>query len=195
MFSWQMTFGVFLFVFLEAFFSWRSGTLTATAQRRPNLPFLRHGAMWADALFLSVVLGLVLPHLVFSWPVFVFGIALGALITALLHQTWGSGDATGHMWPAHAHRSWIRDLSVAGWMHLLFTAGVIATLFLYCVSPVSDVTIWFVAIVLTFFVPLAALQPSWAITGRMPDKNAWHIAIFLWVLVWLLSMLKLAGVL
>ncbi|MFA6512395.1 MAG: hypothetical protein WCV86_04715 [Patescibacteria group bacterium] len=190
---WLTTLGVFTFVVLEGIVSWIEGTLTKNSRRKPGISFLAHSAMWSDAFLLSVILGLILPHLVYPWWGVVIGLLLGSVASVALHRAWGSSGATGHMWHSHASRHWLRDMSIAGWMHFLFTIFALAIMYLYVASPVPSHAAWLIGAILVVFVPAASLVPTMVLTRGKPGKNEWKIAGLMWGMVLLVTALKVAG--
>jgi hypothetical protein len=151
--------------------------------------------MWADGIFFSLVNGAMFAHLDLSLATVLVGLALGVFVAAVTHRTWGASGGTGHMWPMHRHNHWLRDLSIAGWLHVIFTALELAVMFAYVVSPMPASVVWIVAGLMTLFVPLAAVQPTWVMVKRAPGKDAWQVAALMWALLWLVTGLKLNGAL
>jgi hypothetical protein len=138
-----------------------------------DLGFVNHGGMWGDLVLLPLANAVIVPYL--SPGAWLAGpLAVSALLSVWLHAGWHGGATAGareHMWPARRHARWWRDLSVAGWLHLLYVAAEVTLLLGYAFTAVPLSVVFIVTAVLTLHVPLGLLQPARALTGRWPPRH------------------------
>ncbi len=159
---------------------------------RLDVGFASHGGMWGDAVLLSIVNAVVVPWIEPGW--WLAGPALaGVAATVALHAWWHGGRRHGlreHMWPARPTGRWWRDLSWAGWCHVLYVAGEVAVLAAYAATPLPAPVVLLVSILLTAHVPLGVLQPPWIASRQIHRSDvvqaAWAIAA-----TWIVAAIKL----
>jgi hypothetical protein len=107
-------------------------------------------------------------------------------------HTGASADTTGdHMWPARVHGSWWRDLSWAGWAHVVYVSGELALLVGFLVHVMPPEVVMFVAAVFTIHVPIGLLQPRWFTTGHIATIAEQPLLAPLLVALWAMTMVKL----
>jgi hypothetical protein len=95
------------------------------------------------------------------------------------------------MWPSHAQGVWWRDLSWAGWAHVLYVIGQLSVLLGFGLhNAPSDVAI-FVAAIFTIHVPIGLLQPRWYLTGHIATVQEQPLLAPLLLALWAVTMLKL----
>lgn len=159
---------------------------------RLDIGFGGHGGMWGDALLLPVVNALVTPWVEPGW--WLLGtLAVGLAGSIALHVWWHGGHDGGireHMWPARPSGQWHRDLSWAGWMHVIYVTGEVAVLAVYLVTPLPLTTVILVSLLLTFHVPLGVLVPAWTAASRVFREDVWQTAIAV-ATTWTIAVLKL----
>jgi hypothetical protein len=176
-----------LTVVVSAATAWLEGNW----RRRPNLDlgFANHGGMWGDLILLPFVNAVIVPWIrPGSW--LAGPLAVAVPVSLWLHARWhGGGGAREHMWPARSHGHWSRDLSVAGWLHVLYVIGQLTLLLAYAVTPVPTAVVLVVSAVLTMHVPLGLLQPARALTGRWSPRHPLLIPAL--VLIWGVAAVKL----
>lgn len=150
--------------------------------------------MWGDLLLLPIANAAIVPWLaVGGWlaPATLAGIAA----SWWLHRGWHGGDDEGvwreHLWPARAHGRWARDLSWAGWLHVVYVAAEMTLLIGYAVTPVPPLVVAIVTVVLTLHVPLGLLSPAWVAThGRVVRHRLLWPAL---LIVWAIAIVKTFG--
>jgi hypothetical protein len=138
---------------------------------RPGLGmgFSNHGGMWGDLVLLPIANAAIVPHL--SFGVWVIpALAVATLASIAVHVHWGgrgegrrSGD---HMWPALDRTSWWRDLSGAGWAHVLYVIGELTLLLGFAVHAMPLSAVLLVAAIFSLHVPLGLLQPRRFVSSR-----------------------------
>ena len=164
-------------------------------RKRPGLAmgFADHGGMWSDLVLLSMANAVIAPHLSVGW--WRAAALLASTVPALaVHAYWysprGGGD---HMWPAHVHGVWWRDLSWAGWAHVVYVMGELTLLAGFAIHPVpSDVAI-FVAAIFTIHVPIGLLQPRWFLTGHIATVQEQPLLAPLLLALWAVTGVKIGG--
>ena len=141
-------------------------------RRRPGLAmgFADHGGMWDDLVLLPVANAAVAPYLTIG-PWLAWAVALSALASAAVHVHWYRGDrvvhSPEHMWPTRPRGSWFGDLSIAGWLHVLYVTGELTLLVGFLVHDLPATVVLLVAAIFTIHVPIGLLQPRWFVTGRI----------------------------
>lgn len=143
--------------------------------RRPGLDlgFVNHGGMWGDGLLLPVANAVAAPLVPFDGRI-PGVLLLAAAASVLLHAHWHGGTRHGfrdHLWPSRPAAQWARDLSWAGWCHVVFVTGQLALLMAFAVTAVPLLAVVIVTGILTIHVPLGLLQPAWLATGHVPRSN------------------------
>ncbi len=169
--------------------AWLEGTWRRGGEL--DLGFVNHGGMWGDLVLLPLANAVIAPCL--SPGAWLAGpLVVSAVVSVWLHVGWHGGGATGareHMWPSRPYAHWSRDLSVAGWLHLLYVGGEVTLLLAYALTPVPASVVLIVAAVLTLHVPLGLLQPARLLTGRWSARHALLAPAL--ALVWTVGALKL----
>jgi hypothetical protein len=146
--------------------------LEGSWRKRPGLAmgFADHGGMWDDLILLPVANAVIVPHLSAGWWI-AGALAAATVASVAVHIHWYRGHRVSHspehMWPARAHGSWARDLSIAGWLHVLYVIGELTLLAGFLVFPMPRATILLVVAIFTVHVPIGLLQPRFFLTGRV----------------------------
>lgn len=96
-----------------------------------------------------------------------------------------------HMWPARAHGTWWRDLSWAGWAHVVYVAGELTVLIGFALHDVPADVVLFVAVIFTLHVPIGLLQPRWFLTGHIATVQEQPLLAPLLLALWAATMVKL----
>lgn len=166
-------------------------------RRRPGLGmgFANHGGMWSDLVLLSLANAVIVPHLTAGAWIGGAG-AVGVAASLWVHRHWyqrGSGTETrgDHMWPARRHGTWARDLSWAGWAHVLYVAAELALLVGFVLHPAPAAAVLFVAGIFTVHVPIGLLQPRWFVSGDIPGVREQPLLLPCLLLLWSAIALKL----
>ncbi len=158
-------------VVLSALISALERTFTS---RLVTMGFLYHGGMWGDLLILSVVNGYVFPHLTRNTAIVYGSSAVAIVLTLIAHWAWANGmrehHMTGHMFPAHVHGVWYRDLSLSGWMHIVTMTFLLGILLVYIVSPMPRDVVMLTSVLVSIHVVLGTVQPGWYCTGSLLTK-------------------------
>jgi hypothetical protein len=192
-------------------FSWTAWLISAAAvvvsgavawwenswRQRPGLDmgFLDHGGMWDDLILLSVANAMIVPHLTLStW--LVPALVVSTVASLWVHRHWYRGDKSSHscehMWPSRPCGTWYRDLSWAGWLHVLYVVGELTLLVGFLVHPVPTLTVLVVAVIFTIHVPIGLLQPRWFLTRRIASPRQQPLLIPLLMLLWIVAVGKIA---
>ncbi len=153
--------------------------------------FIDHGGMWSDLVLLSMANAAIVPHLTFGrWIVPAMLLASAASLWVHLHwyRPHGGGD---HMWPHHTRRSWWRDLSWAGWAHVVYVIGELTLLLGFLVHTVPSDVVVLVAAIFTIHVPIGLLQPRWFLTGHIATVQEQPLLAPLLLALWAATMTKL----
>ncbi len=161
-------------------------------RRRPGLAmgFADHGGMWDDMILLPIANAVITPHLSEGrW--IVAAVVLAAAASVFVHIHWYRGHRDSHspehMWPARPYGTWRRDLSVAGWLHVLYVIGELTLLVGFVLHPMPAATTALVATIFTVHVPIGLLQPRWFLTGRIATLREQPLLVpcvlTLWIVV------------
>lgn len=172
------------FVLLSGACAWCEGNWA----RRDDLEigFVNHGGMWSDVLLLPIANALIVPWLSLAgWLVVpaTAGIAASWWLHARWHRGGGGGHWREHMWPARTHDGWHRNLSWAGWLHVVYVAAEMTLLLVYAVTPVPASAIVIVSLLLTLHVPIGLLAPAWVATGGriVANRLLWPALAIVWM--------------
>ena len=188
-----------LAVVLSGLLAWAQGCFI----KRPGLDmgFFNHGGMWGDLVLLPIANAAIVAHLQPGiW--IAIGLALGLVLSAWVHVHWYRGDkavhsprssvhSSEHMWPSRPCGFWWRDLSWAGWAHVLYVAGELTVLFGFLLFPMPDEVIAVVLAVFTLHVPLGLLQPRWFLTGEIAGPRKQPLLLPLLATLWVVAVVKL----
>lgn len=204
-------------VMISGALAWAEGNWAP--RRGLAMGFANHGGMWSDLVLLSMANAVIVPHL--TWGRWVAGALLvGAVASIWVHRHWyhppaqpidppdaitdntglapppavslDSGDSAGdHMWPAHRHGSWWRDLSWAGWAHVAYVTGELALLIGFLVHVMPGEVVIFVAAIFTIHVPIGLLQPRWYRTGHIATVAEQPLLAPLLLAWWAVTLLKI----
>jgi hypothetical protein len=195
-------------VLISGGLAWLQGNFA----KRPGLDmgFANHGGMWGDLLLLPVANAAIVPHLQPGvWIVAAF--ALTCALSAWVHGHWYRGDPPSrhgiprtaaaelrqrahrceHMWPSRRYGSWWKDLSWAGWAHLVYVAGELTVLVGFLLFPMPDVVIAAVCVIFTLHVPLGLLQPRWFLTGEIASPRKQPLLVPLLGSLWVVGLMKI----
>lgn len=164
-------------------------------RRRPGLAmgFCNHGGMWSDLLLLPMANAAIVPHLVVGWWLLpAVGIAVAAAMA--VHVFWyranRGGGATEHMWPARRFDSWARDLSWAGWLHVLYVAGELTLLAGFAWHAMPSTVLALTALIFTVHVPIGLLQPHWCLTGEIRAAAQQKLLAACLITLWTVTLIK-----
>jgi hypothetical protein len=181
--------------------AWVEGNWT----RRPGLGmgFVEHGGMWGDLVLLSLANAVIVPHLtVGPWIAVAVVISTVASVAAHIHWYGGTrGPRVGedelvrqavtrsarrgeHMWPRRVHGSWARDLSWAGWAHVMYVIGELTLLIGFALHPAPADVVIFVAAIFTIHVPIGLLQPRYFLTGHIATAREQPLLLPLLAALW-----------
>jgi hypothetical protein len=165
---------------------------TAT-NRRVTMGFINHGGMWGDLIIMSMVTGIVFPHLVRSY--FLSAVFVALALTVIAHAQWAKGmrnDATtGHMFPTHKTGKWYVDISAAGWTHVFVMTMLLTVTLMYAVSPAPTNIVVAISLLLTVHVFLGTVQPGWYCTGKLWTWRNFGPPLLEAALIWCIALLKI----
>jgi hypothetical protein len=185
-------------VVISGALAWLQGNFT----KRPGLDmgFVNHGGMWGDLVLLPIANAVIVPYL--QPGLWIVGsLAVTFALAAWTHVHWYRGDKAGrsprstvhsreHMWPSRPHGSWWRDLSWAGWAHLVYVAGELTILIGFLRFPMTDEVIALVCVIFTLHVPLGLLQPRWFLTGEIASPRKQPLLVPLLATLWVVGLVK-----
>ena len=164
--------------------------------RRPGLDlgFANHGGMWGDLLLLPIANAVIVPQL--TWGPWLLAIVpLAAAASAWVHHHWYRGaspvHSPEHLWPCRPHGTWVRDLSWAGWLHLLYVMGELTLLGGFLIHRMPDLVVLIVAAIFTIHVPIGLLQPRWFVTRRVATLRQQPLLLPCLAALWIVAAVKL----
>jgi hypothetical protein len=99
--------------------------------------------------------------------------------------------AGDHMWPAHVHHSWWRDLSWSGWAHVVYVSGELALLVGFLLHPMPSDVVILLAMIFTIHVSIGLLQPRWYRTGHIATVAEQPLLAPLLLALWAVTLVKL----
>ena len=157
--------------------------------------FANHGGMWDDLVLLPIANAAIAPHLALGlWCAAAIAAATAASI--LVHVHWYRGHRVAHspehMWPTRPYGSWFRDLSIAGWLHVLYVIGELTVLVGFLLYSMPLATVLLVTAVFTIHLPIGLLQPRWFLTGRIARLREQPLLVPCLVALWAAATLKMA---
>jgi len=161
--------------------------------------FVNHGGMWGDVLFLPLVAALMVPIVRASREVTprlkFLVIVLSAAATLAVHWQWATVGrdlgTTDHVFPTHVSGAWFRDISVAGWLHVVYMTGFLGLVVLYAVLSVPPKIVWLTSAILTLHLLLGQLQPAWYSTGTIAAPNTIASVLTTVIAVWIVAVWKI----
>ncbi len=203
--AWAITTAV---VIASAAVSAREGTFRRRAGL--DLAFVEHGGMWSDLLLLPIVNAAIVPHLIAALTSpdspatgrvlsCAYGLcaALALALTIAAHRHWYRGDGgrpwREHLWPHRHCGTWARDLSLAGWLHVIYMTGELAVILAYAITPVPDRVVWFVSGLLSVHVPIGILLPARVTTGRSHAGASRAMLVGALGAIWVVGALKVVA--
>lgn len=181
-------------VIVSAIAAWLEGNW----RERPGLDmgFVNHGGMWGDLLLLPLANAVIVPHLDVG-PWLAGALVVAAMASIWVHIHWYRGHKTTHapehMWPSRVHGAWRRDLSWAGWAHVIYVAAELALLvgFLLYWMPIDVVLL--VTAIFTIHVPIGLLQPRYFLTGHVATATEQPLLLPLLLTLWAVALVKIMG--
>lgn len=181
-------------VVVSALTAWLEGNWS----ERPGLDmgFVNHGGMWGDLLLVPVANAVIVPYLpVGPWTIGAIGLATIASVSAHIH--WYRGDqmthSAEHMWPAREQNSWWRNLSWAGWAHVIYVAGELSLVVGFLLHPMPSDVVLLVTAIFTIHVPIGVLQPRYFLTGHVTSDTERPLLLPLLLALWTVSLVKIVG--
>jgi hypothetical protein len=164
--------------------------------KRPGLDmgFVNHGGMWGDLVLLPIANAVIVPHLTAgAW--IAIALAITAIASVWVHVHWYRGKNVSHspehMWPCRPHGSCFRDLSWAGWLHVLYVIGELTLLIGFLLHPAPPATVLIVAAIFTIHVPIGLLQPRWFVTRQIASLRQQPLLVPCLAALWVVAALKL----
>jgi hypothetical protein len=149
----------FVWVLAEAVMAWRDGMFTARQMEQKyrnhfvGLPFVWHFGMWGDLFIITPILGLIVARYGDQWSaaqVLHMG-GVGILLSAAMHFIYT-------LTPFPDSLAWRKEMSPAGWMHLVYQGSAFAVIGLlyFCTESVSPQFLVAASAALTVHVAIAS---------------------------------------
>jgi len=170
-----------------------------------DMGFANHGGMWGDLLLLPIANAAIVPHL--GAGLWLAGaLVVSAVASAWAHRHWYRGaslradtsppirsrtHAGEHMWPSRPHGTWYRDLSGAGWLHVVYVTGQLTLLIGFLLYPMPTATVALVAAIFTVHVPIGLLQPRWFLTRHIASLRQQPLLVPCLAMLWIVATVKL----
>lgn len=197
-FSWITLLLTIGLVLLEIFFAWKEKSLFASQNKRISLPLFQHwGIMIGDLVLLPILNACVVPYFNFPISLYLLFTIIAFVITWFAHKAWWPANDTQltFMSPSWKNskkelRFWYKDLSKAGWVHLLFMTAEIVIIAGYIFSRVPVDTVKRVSVIFFAFIPVAFIEPELII--RRPLRIIIINAAILYSLVIAVAYVKLS---
>jgi hypothetical protein len=187
------------FVLLSGFISYCEGTFTSNGDQS-QMGFINHGGMWSDLLLMPFINALLVPC--FSRPnrkmltFFIASIIIAGIVTVFLHIHWMGQHYDqyffSHMFYIHPGEAWYQNITLAGWMHIVFMTIQLALLAMYTIFPMPSPVVWALSVIITLHIPIAVIQPGWYFTKKFWTMRNLLPAAILFVLTWLIAIAKLS---
>jgi hypothetical protein len=185
-----------LYMALAAYVAWQENTFTS---KSVTLGFVNHGGMWGDFLILPLVNGLIVPYIpriTFKRSMVACGfLACAVILTLLAHRQWAAfGEALGttdFVFPNHSVGVWYNDLSVSGYMHIVYMSLELTLIFIYAVISIPVPRIFWISSLLTMHLVLGQVQPSWYTTGTIWNARTIVPTLTSILLIWSVSLYKI----
>ena len=95
------------------------------------------------------------------------------------------------MWPDRVYGVWTRDLSWAGWAHVVYVAAELALLVGFLLHPMPATTVILVTAIFTLHVPLGLLQPRWYLSGHVATLREQPLLAPLLLVLWAVAAAKM----
>jgi hypothetical protein len=192
--SWTTWIVSALAVVVSGAAAWREGNW----RKRPGLAmgFADHGGMWDDLVLLPIANAAIAPHLRLGW--WLAPALLAATVASILvHVHWYRGQrevhSPEHMWPSRPYGSWFRDLSIAGWLHVLYVTGELTLLAGFLLHPMPLATVLLVTAIFSIHVPIGLLQPRWFVTGQIATLRQQPLLVPCLAALWFIAAAKMAA--
>jgi len=188
---------VVIYVLVVGWVSHEEDTLSwkYTPRRKLRLSFWMHWANYGDAVCLPVFVWLFVPYFKPSFPEYYWILAGSTLITLAFYVAWWLGGVRSFILiygdkSGEKFRYAYRDVTVAGWLHAVFTIIIISVVWSYITTKVFPQVIWGTLFVFTIYIPLAIIQPGLAeCDWKDPDSLKKAVAVACGSGIFLLALL------
>ncbi|HEY5026940.1 MAG TPA: hypothetical protein VIK39_00905, partial [Candidatus Angelobacter sp.] len=115
------------------------------------------------------------------------------VFTLFAHQYWAAaGNAqrtTDFVFPSHTS-IWYNDLSVSGYLHVIYMSLELALILLYLLIPLPPRRILWITGLITAHLVLGQVQPAWFATHKIWTAGTMVPAITTVLLTWLTGVFK-----
>jgi len=185
-----------LYMFLAAYVSWREGTFRSGSV---TMGFLEHGGMWGDFILLPIVNGLIVPC--FPRPsvkrcMATSGLAACAIVaTIFAHAQWAAmgraSATTDFVFPRHTSGAWYNDMSLSGFLHLVYMSVELTLVLGYAVMPMPVKRVLLISGLLTVHLIVGQVQPGWYSTGTIWTVKTIVPTLTTVLLTWLIAWYKI----
>src|SRR6185437_16655721 len=95
------------------------------------------------------------------------------------------------IFPTHSGSIWYQDLSVSGYLHLIYMSVELTIILAYTVIPILVRTIYWVSGLLTAHVILGQVQPSWYATHEIWNVRTVAPTLGAVLLIWTVALFKI----
>jgi uncharacterized Tic20 family protein len=182
-------------VVICAVVSWMEGTLTAPYV---TIGFLNHGGMLGDLIIMPLINGMIaprFPRLTARRALLLGALFVCALMLAIIaHQQWAligrTAGITDHVFPRHGPDIWYHDLSVAGYLHVIYMSLELTLLLAYASVHMPRSTVVLVTGLLTIHVVVGQVQPAWYVTRAFPTARTMVPTMASVLVVWMVAFFK-----
>lgn len=199
--AWLMTVAV---VVGEGLVSAWEGTFSRKQMRSPpiRLSFLWHwGVVIGDLCILPIFNGLVIPYLHLSPLEFAAFLFVSFIATLACHFAWWptTEKALGFIYAdwngsGKIREFWYRDITVAGWMHVIFMTAELVVIVLYILTPMPSDIARIIGTIFLVFIPFGVIEPGvvegWPLSGEKMLVT-FSFSIVLWLVVISVTWLKM----
>jgi hypothetical protein len=156
--------------------------------------FANHGGMWGDLMLLPIANAVIVPGLTIGRWIAV-ALILSTIASVWVHHYWYRGHrvthSAEHMWPRRRSGACFRDLSWAGWLHVVYVIGQLTILIGFLLHPLPRAVVLLVAAVFTVHLFLGLLQPRWFVSGQIATLRQQPLLAPLLAALWAVVIAKL----
>lgn len=181
------------------FAAWIASLEGVFSSRTVTLGFVNHGGMWGDFVLLPLVNGLVVPYLpkltAKRSVVALAFLTCATVLTLLAHHHWFAlGKAQGttdFVFPSHSSGTWYNDLSVSGYLHVIYMSFELTLILAYVLLWLPPMRILSVSGLLSIHVIIGQVEPSWYSTHKIWIASTMIPTVVTVMLIWFVALIKI----